>query len=38
VEGGHARFAGGDLGDLASIERIAQEAGRVDLLVNNAGF
>jgi NAD(P)-dependent dehydrogenase (short-subunit alcohol dehydrogenase family) len=36
--GGHASFIGADLGDPAEIERLAFEAGEVDVLVNNAGF
>ena len=36
--GGHARFVAADLRDPAEIERLAIEAGDVDVLVNNAGF
>jgi NAD(P)-dependent dehydrogenase (short-subunit alcohol dehydrogenase family) len=36
--GGQARFVAADLTDIASIERLAAEAGDVDVLVNNAGF
>ena len=36
--GGQASFIGADLGDPAEIERLAFEAGEVDVLVNNAGF
>jgi NAD(P)-dependent dehydrogenase (short-subunit alcohol dehydrogenase family) len=35
--GGHARFIGADLSDPADIERLAAEAGDIDVLVNNAG-
>ncbi|MET8412527.1 SDR family oxidoreductase [Streptomyces sp. NPDC005195] len=35
--GGTARFVQADLGDPADVERLAQEAGNVDVLVNNAG-
>jgi NAD(P)-dependent dehydrogenase (short-subunit alcohol dehydrogenase family) len=34
--GGSARFVLGDLADLADVRRIADEAGDVDILVNNA--
>ena len=37
-DGGQARFAGADLGDLAQLDDLAQRAGPVDVLVNNAGF
>jgi NAD(P)-dependent dehydrogenase (short-subunit alcohol dehydrogenase family) len=36
--GGHARFIAADLSDPAEIERLALEAGDIDVLVNNAGF
>jgi NAD(P)-dependent dehydrogenase (short-subunit alcohol dehydrogenase family) len=36
--GGQARFAGADLSDPAGPERLAAEAGPVDVLVNNAGL
>jgi NAD(P)-dependent dehydrogenase (short-subunit alcohol dehydrogenase family) len=36
--GGQARYINGDLTDRASIQRIADEAGDVDILVNNAAF
>jgi NAD(P)-dependent dehydrogenase (short-subunit alcohol dehydrogenase family) len=36
--GGLARFAAADLRDPGSIERLAADAGEVDVLVNNAGF
>jgi NAD(P)-dependent dehydrogenase (short-subunit alcohol dehydrogenase family) len=35
--GGTARFVRADLGDLDSIERLAEEARDVDVLINNAG-
>jgi len=38
VGGGHARFVAADLTDAPDIERLAAEAGAVDVLVNNAGF
>jgi NAD(P)-dependent dehydrogenase (short-subunit alcohol dehydrogenase family) len=38
ADGGHARFAAGDLTDPADLERLAAEAANVDVLVNNAGF
>jgi NAD(P)-dependent dehydrogenase (short-subunit alcohol dehydrogenase family) len=34
--GGAARFVPADLADLASLRHLAQEAGEVDILVNNA--
>ncbi len=36
-EGGSARFVAADLGDLASVAQLAEEAGDADVLVNNAG-
>ncbi|MFI5776003.1 SDR family NAD(P)-dependent oxidoreductase [Nocardia sp. NPDC051570] len=36
--GGKARFVAADLADLAEIRRLADDAGQVDVLVNNAGF
>ena len=36
--GGHARFVAADLTDTDAIERLADQAGDVDVLVNNAGF
>jgi NAD(P)-dependent dehydrogenase (short-subunit alcohol dehydrogenase family) len=36
--GGHGRFISADLSAPASIARLAEEAGDVDVLVNNAGF
>jgi NAD(P)-dependent dehydrogenase (short-subunit alcohol dehydrogenase family) len=38
AEGGEASFIAADLSDPADIERLAFEAGEVDVLVNNAGF
>ena len=37
-EGGKARFIAADLSDPIEIRRLADEAGDVDVLVNNAGF
>jgi NAD(P)-dependent dehydrogenase (short-subunit alcohol dehydrogenase family) len=37
ADGGQASFIGADLSDPAEIERLATEAGEVDVLVNNAG-
>jgi NAD(P)-dependent dehydrogenase (short-subunit alcohol dehydrogenase family) len=36
--GGHARFVSADLTDVGAIGRLAEQAGEVDVLVNNAGF
>src|SRR6201994_3167088 len=36
--GGSARFVGADLSEPAEALRLAQEAGHVDILINNAGF
>lgn len=36
AEGGKARFILADLSDLADVERLAEEAGEIDVLVNNA--
>lgn len=36
--GGHARFVAADLAAPADVARLAQNAGSVDVLVNNAGF
>jgi NAD(P)-dependent dehydrogenase (short-subunit alcohol dehydrogenase family) len=38
ADGGNARFVGADLTDLGAIERLATDAGDVDVLINNAGF
>jgi NAD(P)-dependent dehydrogenase (short-subunit alcohol dehydrogenase family) len=38
LSGGRARFLPADLGDPAEATRLAEEAGAVDVLVNNAGF
>ena len=35
--GGKARFVAADLSDLADVRRLAEQAGEVDVLVNNAG-
>jgi NAD(P)-dependent dehydrogenase (short-subunit alcohol dehydrogenase family) len=36
--GGHGRFVSADLNVLADIARLAEDAGAIDVLVNNAGF
>jgi NAD(P)-dependent dehydrogenase (short-subunit alcohol dehydrogenase family) len=38
AEGGKARFVAGDLTDLAQLDHLIEQAGPVDVLVNNAGF
>jgi NAD(P)-dependent dehydrogenase (short-subunit alcohol dehydrogenase family) len=38
AEGGKARFVAADLSDLAQLDDLAGQAGRVDVLVNNAGI
>lgn len=37
ADGGVARFVGADLSDSREVERLAREAGNVDILINNAG-
>src|ERR1700761_6716863 len=36
--GGKARFVAGDLSDAAAVTALAEEAGEVEVLVNNGGF
>ena len=36
--GGNARFVEADLADVDSVQRLAEEAGPVDILINNAGL
>jgi NAD(P)-dependent dehydrogenase (short-subunit alcohol dehydrogenase family) len=36
--GGHARFVAADLADADDVAQLAEEAGDVDVLVNNGGF
>jgi NAD(P)-dependent dehydrogenase (short-subunit alcohol dehydrogenase family) len=36
--GGRARFVNADVTEIGEIARLAEEAGEVDVLVNNAGF
>src|ERR1700752_899367 len=36
AEGGRAEFIGADLSDIKSVRRLAEQAGDVDVLVNNA--
>src|SRR5580704_1548114 len=38
AEGGKARFVAADLSDPAQLDLLADQAGAVDVLVNNAGF
>jgi NAD(P)-dependent dehydrogenase (short-subunit alcohol dehydrogenase family) len=38
ADGGSARFVGADLTDSRDVERLAREAGEVDILINNAGI
>src|ERR1700730_6188900 len=38
AEGGKARFVAADLSDPAQLDHLVEQAGPVDLLVNNAGF
>jgi NAD(P)-dependent dehydrogenase (short-subunit alcohol dehydrogenase family) len=38
AEGGKARFVAADLSDLAQLDDLAEQAGPVGVLVNNAGF
>jgi NAD(P)-dependent dehydrogenase (short-subunit alcohol dehydrogenase family) len=38
VAGGRARFIAADLTSLDAVTRLAEDAGEVDVLVNNAGF
>src|SRR3989454_9246842 len=38
AKGGSARFAAADLSDSTDIARLVNEAGEIDVLVNNAGF
>jgi NAD(P)-dependent dehydrogenase (short-subunit alcohol dehydrogenase family) len=38
ASGGQARFTAADLTDVAAVEHLADAAGDVDVLVNNAGF
>jgi NAD(P)-dependent dehydrogenase (short-subunit alcohol dehydrogenase family) len=37
-QGGKARFAAADLGDPVQLDDLVEQAGAVDVLVNNAGF
>src|SRR5258707_12408981 len=36
--GGKASFVAADLGDAADVQRLADEVGEVDILINNAGI
>src|SRR5580693_5779874 len=38
AQGGKARFVAADLTDPAQLDHLAEQAGAVDVLVNNAGF
>jgi NAD(P)-dependent dehydrogenase (short-subunit alcohol dehydrogenase family) len=38
AEGGRASFIAADLNDLESVQRLAAQAGDVDILINNAGI
>ena len=38
AEGGRAEFIAADLADIESVQRLAEQAGEVDVLVNNAGL
>ncbi len=38
ADGGVAGFVAADLGDAADVQRLAREAGDVDILINNAGI
>ncbi|MFJ9779180.1 SDR family NAD(P)-dependent oxidoreductase [Amycolatopsis sp. NPDC101161] len=38
ADGGTARFVAADLGDPAEVRRLAEAAGDVDILINNAGI
>src|SRR6266699_6381438 len=38
AEGGKARFVAADLSDPAQLDGLVDQAGTVDVLVNNAGF
>jgi NAD(P)-dependent dehydrogenase (short-subunit alcohol dehydrogenase family) len=38
AEGGRARFVAADLTDVAQLDALVDQAGTVDVLVNNAGF
>ena len=38
ADGGKARFVAADLSDLAQLDHLVEQAGPVDVLVNNAGF
>src|SRR5262245_7238840 len=37
ADGGRAKFIAADLNDMESVRRLAEQAGEVDVLVNNAG-